>query len=322
MCPPGVKTVRQKQLELLRRRRAGEDAAAPSDDELEIEAQTEYAHADSVQLDEQDINSDADPLPSRDVPDWDEYEEDFIEDDDDTIGAPLGLEDIPLEFTRHAHKKPVAHFKDVVEWMVHNKLNPAFARNDPIYMIARRKLDDAVQGFAGSKFISSAWKADFAKALRDFPDIDMTNVNTMFNRDCEACGRSGHPAKHQLTFKGRPYYRESLEDVSWDEDSDGDGQDKRMPQSKAFFLGRTCNANATMAHALCHWRYHLNQTILELLRAEGHTSDQKIIERADWSVKQREKYANRVVDALEQDGRMRELYQEFKENLEAARNVK
>ncbi|KAL9001828.1 MAG: hypothetical protein Q9188_005216 [Gyalolechia gomerana] len=319
--------IRQKRLDLLRRRRAGEDVAAPSDDELQIEAQTEDPHADSVPPDEQAEDSNADPLQGGDITNLDEYEEDFIEDDDDdTIGAPLGLEGIPLEFTRHAHKKPVEHFKDVVEWMVHNKINPAFARNDEIYVIAKRKLDDTVQGFAGSKFISSAWKADFAEALRKFPDVEPANVNTMFDRSCEACGRSGHPAKHQLTFKGKPYHRESLEDVSSDDDSDedngDDNQDKRMPQSKAFFLGRTCNANAEMAHALHHWRYQLNQTILNLLRAEGHTTREKIIEREGWSVKKREKYANRVVDELEQDGRMRELYKEFKENLEAARAAK
>lgn len=77
-----------------------------------------------------------------------------------------------------------------------------------------------------------------------------------------------------------------------------------------------------MAHALHHWRYQLNETILNLLRAEGHTTREKIIEREGWSVKKREKYANRVVDELEQDGRMRELYKEFKENLEAARAAK
>lgn len=235
-----MKTTRQKQLELLRRRRAGEHVASESDEELEFEAPTEDQHADPDSLDE--IDEDYLLMRNGGNPNLDEYEEDFIEDGDDTLGAPLGLEDIPLEFTHHAHKKPIEHFKDVVEWMVHNKLNPAFARNDQIYIIARYKLDDAVQGFAGSKFISSAWKADFAKALKKFPDIEATPIGTMFDRSCEACGRSGHPAKHQLVFKGKPYHRESLEDISSDEDSGGEdddeSQDTHTPQSKAFFLGR------------------------------------------------------------------------------------
>ena len=85
---------------------------------------------------------------------------------------------------------------------------------------------------------------------------------------------------------------------------------------------RTCNANAETAHALYHWRHQLNQFVLDVLRAEGHTNPEKIVERENWSVKKREKYANKVVDELDEDGRMRELYKEFKENIEAARDAK
>ncbi|KAL8826874.1 MAG: hypothetical protein Q9170_007238, partial [Blastenia crenularia] len=321
-----TKSGRQKQLDLLRKRRAGKDAALSSDDDLEIEEQIGAPHTDIGDLDEE---SDSQQLDTEDISkgaNLDEYEEDFIEDDDDTIGAPLGLEDIPLEFTHHAHKKTIEYFKHVVEWMVHNKLNPAFARNDRIYVIARQKLEDAVQGFANSKFMSSAWKVEFLKALKEYPDIDRIDVPTMFEQKCEACGRSGHPAKHRLTFSGKPYHRESLEDISMDEDSSAEDsdedQDTDVPQSKAFFLGRTCNANAETAHALHHWRHQLNQTVLDLLRTEGHTTPAKVLERESWSVKKRERYANRVVDGLEEDGRMRELYMGFKESLEAARSAK
>ena len=213
----------------------------PSDSDLEVTTQGND-QSNVITLGELDEDSDIERLRGGDISDLDQYEEDFIEDDDDTIGVPLGREDIPLEFTRHAHKKPIEHFKDVVEWMVHNKLNPAFARDDPIYKIARHKLDDVVQGFAGSKFISSAWKVDFSEALRKYPDIARIDVPTMFDQKCEACGRSGHPAKHQLIFSGKRYNRESLENISSDEDSDEEDADgtlqERTPQSKAFFLGR------------------------------------------------------------------------------------
>ena len=45
------------------------------------------------------------------------------------------------------------HFKDVVEWMVHNKVNPAFARNDPIYRQAFMKVDAEYKGYAQSKYV-------------------------------------------------------------------------------------------------------------------------------------------------------------------------
>ncbi|KAL9596394.1 MAG: hypothetical protein Q9219_005829 [cf. Caloplaca sp. 3 TL-2023] len=316
--PSAAKIARQKNLGILRKRRAGE-VVASSEDDLEITNQDDNIDPDTVRLNELDETSNAEHSHGRDVPDLDEYEKDFVE-DDEVLGVPLDHEELPLEFSRHAHKKQSEYFKDVVEWMIHNKLNPAFARDDELYSIAKRKVDDTAQGFAGSKFISTAWKVEFAKALRTYPDIARTDVPTMFDQSCEACGRSNHPAKHQIIFSGRPYHRESLEDISSDEDNNEDKTPK--PYSKPFLLGRTCNANAETAHALYHWRHQLNQVILERLRDEGHTTPEKIVEREGWSVKRRAKYANKVVDEMEEEGAMRELYKEFKENLEAARNAK
>ncbi|KAL8636933.1 MAG: hypothetical protein Q9226_009185, partial [Calogaya cf. arnoldii] len=281
--------------------------------------------------DQETYQQDSEPYADSDVPieekdNLDEYEEDFVDDEYDTIGAPAQPVSIPIEFTRHAHKKPIKHFKDVVEWMVHNKLNPAFPRNDPIYTIAVRKLDDVVQGYAGSKFMSAVWKADFTETLKRYPDCTKIDVPTMFDQKCEACGRSGHPAKHQLTFSGKPYHRDSLEDISSDEEDDSDDPESdshsRSSHVKAFFLGRTCNANAETAHALYHWRHQLNQFVLITLRSEGHLSREKILERNDWNTKKKQKYANGVVDGMEANGQMKELYREFKQNIEVAREAK
>ncbi|CAL8574082.1 hypothetical protein XPA_000055 [Xanthoria parietina] len=322
------RSTRQKQLDLLRKRRAGEAVDHTSyDDDLEIYQQDSEPNADSegpVEIEDEDSGTER--VRRAIPPNLDEYEEDFVDDDDYSVDAPADLADIPLEFTRHAHKKPIEHFKDVVEWMVHNRLNPAFARSDPVYTIAVRKLDDVVQGYAGSKFMSAAWKAEFTETLKKYPDCTKIDVPTMFEQKCEACGRSGHPAKHQLTFSGKPYNRESLEDLSSDEeDSDEpDDDDSPLPQShvKAFFLGRTCNANAETAHALYHWRHQLNQFVLILLRSDGHLSPKKIMDMDGWSMKKKEKYANGVVDGMEANGQMKDLYREFKQNLEVAREAK
>ncbi|KAL9038789.1 MAG: hypothetical protein Q9180_002918, partial [Flavoplaca navasiana] len=327
------KSMRQKQLDLLRRRRAGKaDDPMSDDDDLEVQRQNSELDVDSDEpLELEDEESGTERIRRAIPPNLDEYEEDFVDDDDDTTGAHPDLADIPLEFTRHAHKRPIEHFKDVVEWMIHNKLNPAFARNDPVYTIAVRKLDDVVQGYAGSKFMSSAWKAEFLEALKKYPDCTKIDVPTMHDRKCEACGRSGHPAKHQLTFSGKPYDRESLEDVSSDDDEEEEEEGTEDPESeshspqthvKAFFLGRTCNANAETAHALHHWRHQLNQFVLICLRSEGHLAPEKILERDRWNTKKKEKYANGVVDEMEANGQMKELYREFKQNLEIAREAK
>lgn len=77
-----------------------------------------------------------------------------------------------------------------------------------------------------------------------------------------------------------------------------------------------------MAHALRHWRYHLNDTVLQWLASEGHLTPEKIVARDKKRQKEREKEANKVVDGMEETGVMRELYHQFKQNLEAARDSK
>lgn len=87
-------------------------------------------------------------------------------------------------------------------------------------------------------------------------------------------------------------------------------------------LHRFCCANAEMAHALRHWRYSLNQTVLQWLADDGQLTPAKIVERDSLRQKKRQKEANKVVDEMEATGVMRDLYRQFKENLEAARDSK
>lgn len=77
-----------------------------------------------------------------------------------------------------------------------------------------------------------------------------------------------------------------------------------------------------MAHALHHWRYSLNQTVLQWLAADGQLTPEKIVERANMRQKKQEKASNKVVDSMEMTGVIKQLYKQFKENLEAARNAK
>ena len=77
-----------------------------------------------------------------------------------------------------------------------------------------------------------------------------------------------------------------------------------------------------MAHALYHWRYALNQTVLEWLARAGHLTPEKIVERDNMHQKKREKATNKIVDGMEATGVMKELYKQFKENLAAARDSK
>lgn len=222
---------RQRKLEKLRQRRAGIRAES-DDDEGE-----EYSEDDS--------ESGYEPIQyaMRRGGDLDKYEDDFLDDENDTVGVDLGVAGVPLELTYHANKKPFGHFKAEVEWMVHNKLNPAFDRHDEIYLLAHDKLDKEVEQFGSAKFSSSVWKEPFVKALKSRPDFYRVDVPTMFERKCDACQRSNHPPKHRVTFTGKPYDRDTLETICHNDNDDSEEDDSPETSDsdddkEEFFLGR------------------------------------------------------------------------------------
>jgi hypothetical protein len=189
--------------------------------------------------------------------DLDEYEDDFVlQDEDGELGAPAELARLPFEFSRHRYKRLRDHFKDVVEWMVHNKLNPAFPRDDELYEVAFKKVRDEVMGVAGSQLVSAVWNIDFKRALEARPQIEVSGYPISDGHPCDACNRSGHPASYDIRFDGKPYMLENLEPVTDSDDSeDGEDADEdsmegqgsgnvdrdghQIPDaSKHFYLGR------------------------------------------------------------------------------------
>lgn len=229
---------RQQKLEELRRRRAGIREVSQEEDGLD----EQYEQTEN---DETDLSG---PEPIHHAMrrgNLDQYEDDFLDDDDDTVGVDLAVAGVPLEFTYHANKKPFEHFKTEIEWMVHNKLNPAFDRYDEMYELAHRKLDKEVEGFAGSKFSSSVWGEEFCKELKARPELSRVDVPTMLEHKCDACRRSGHPPKHKITLSGKPYNRDTLETIEHDDEiEDDDTEDSNDDESsstqdeESFFLGR------------------------------------------------------------------------------------
>jgi hypothetical protein len=165
------RTEKEKKLELLKRRRAGEnieELTETSESESDEEDQSDFEKLSEFD-DEEDEEAPIVEKPrkmtskkrSSDAEDDDhDSVEDFIADDDE-LGVPdPSLLDIPLEFTHAAHKPLKEHFRDAIEWMVHNKINPAFARDDPVYRQAFMKLDNEYGGYAKSKFVSTQWTAE------------------------------------------------------------------------------------------------------------------------------------------------------------------
>lgn len=237
-----AKDQRQKYLEALRRKRAGIRDESESD---------ETARGESSAI---EISDDDGEVQYNGDEDLDQYDDDFVLDDDTTtLGVPTEL---PFEFTRHAYKKLKEYFEDVVCWMIHNSIDPAFPRSDPMYEMAFNKLEDEVKGRTGSQFMSSVWDVDFRRALLARPSLEIVPYPTAMQHSCDACKRSGHPASSDLRFSGKPYSLATLEPLSEgsetsvaDEDESSSDEEEKgldrdrdghiLPEDgKSFYLGR------------------------------------------------------------------------------------
>ena len=60
---------------------------------------------------------------------------------------------------------------------------------------------------------------------------------------------------------------------------------------------------------------------MDYLLQEGHTTPDKIVERDGWKTKKRRKYAEKVVDGMEESGEIRRLYSDFKTEVDSARDA-
>ncbi|KAJ5420859.1 hypothetical protein N7465_003378 [Penicillium sp. CMV-2018d] len=337
---------RMKHLDALRRRRAGvkveenDDEEEDDDDEDEEDSDVQeikrpgsdaspsgrglWRHND----DDSDMESAIDPNENLD-----RYEDDFVLDDEaNDLGVPT--EEIPFEFTRHAYKQPKEYFRDVIGWMVQNKLNPAFPRSDDMYKMAFMKLEDEVKGRAGSQLISSVWNPSFVYALQARPHIEIAAFPTEENHPCDACRRSGHPASSDIKLYGKAYSLQTLEPLE-DENDDSDDSDENSkdddgkerdrdghiipPENVRYFLGKQCKARAHLAHTLTHWRYHLNEWVIDFLERTGHMDDDEILRRNDLSVKRKTRNANDVLDGMTGTGEVDKLWRDFHINLKSAR---
>ncbi|KAJ9495591.1 hypothetical protein H2202_008879 [Exophiala xenobiotica] len=325
--------------EALRRRRAGEKVARVVDsEEEEEEAEPEGVDIDLIGQPAHDI-SDQDSVHSsidtdqESVQEQVEDEDDFVEEDSTgRLGRPHP--DIPLQFTSFASAKPRELFPHIIEWLVKNKIAPAFSRDDELYRLAFSRIDDQVKAQAGSRLISSAWGADFKRTILARPTMkvvalpgeDEDNIRT-----CDACNRTNHPARYEFLFSGEPYYQKTLEPVDdWDDDDDveADRDDDATydelghllpPENRRFYLGRFCAANAEMGHKLTHWKHHLNESLMAYLEEQGVLSAEAIIARDKMNHKKREKQAENVVDEMQETGVIAELWANFENDLNDAR---
>ncbi|KAF3398206.1 hypothetical protein F1880_005968 [Penicillium rolfsii] len=334
---------RLKVLESLRRRRAGQKEELEEESDGESEGGLPQSSPTNHFFRPRRTDNDDDSEVESEIDaneDLDRYEDDFVQEDNE-LGVPT--EEIPFEFTRHAYKQPKEYFRDVVAWMVHNRIDPAFPRDDAMYQMAFQKLSDEVKARAGSSLISSVWTPKFRQVLLARPHLEITGFPTSMMHSCDACNRAGHPASSDLKFYGKAYSEETLEPLtddssgdesstasdSSDEDSMNNENDSEVERDRdgnilpdentRFYLGKTCKANAYMAHLLTHWRYQLNEWVVDYLRRMGHMEDAEVLRRENLSQKRKTRNAIDVCKKMEADGEIERLYRDFHIHLKTAR---
>ena len=265
----------------------------------------------------------------------------IVEDDDEMLGVPGGLHEIPIEFTNQAHKKLSEHFKDCVEWFVQRRINPGFNKDDPIYITAFRKIDDDPRGLVNSKLISPVWNTKFIRSLKARPVFSEWEVGSQVGegKKCDACNRGKHAVSWAVKMSGKPYNDKTMEEIDQSEDEDEDEDDgndsdastksntidvsgNRLPSSKkTWYLGSTCRANAHAAHGLIHWKFFLDDWVLDKLKVDGWYSPERLAERALMKKKKLTQLSMDIVDDWTSKREMKRRYAEFKERLEEARNL-
>lgn len=346
------RTEKEKKMELLRRKRAGEKISQVTDteasdsenddDEPEFEKLEEFEDDDEEE--EEEVPKTKQKTKRTSNVNEDSDEDDFIveDDDDDPLGVPSAMS-MPLEFTQAAHKPLKEHFKDAVEWMVHNKINPAFARDDQVYQIAFQKLEVEATGLAKSKFASTQWTRDFTVALYSRPDFITGPLEPGEGYEletgrpkCDACNHRSHVPSSFIQFQGKPYDKKTLEELdqgSDDSDGDGDSDDpdrvdvndqgqELPPEETKWFVGNVCYANAEQTHTLVHWKFALYEWVKGNLEAEGELLPEKLAEREKLKAKRRTAYANAIVDRWEMDDQLHGLWRDFKNQISTARELK
>jgi hypothetical protein len=321
----------------LKRRRAGEKIPRIYDSDEEADSE-EYKDIEFIGQptenvsDEGSIDSSLDTYSGAEqeetVQPAETAEDDWIVNDGDEKEQQQSRRprsDIPLEFTQWMTAKPRELFPHIVEWLIKNKIAPAFARKDPIFKLAFQRVNDQVSAQAGSRLISSAWNAEFRHTILARPHIAI-GIMTSRGSDiqCDACNHSKRPARYEFKLSGDSYYKDTLEPVDQEsEDEDGVQDTSNVdekghiiaPETKVFRLGTHCTANAQMGHKLVHWKYHLNETVLGYLEEQGVLSPDQIIARDKMSKRKREKEAEAIVDSMEEIGKIAELWSLFQRDL-------
>ena len=61
---------------------------------------------------------------------------------------------------------------------------------------------------------------------------------------------------------------------------------------------------------------------MDYLEEAGYTAPGKIVQRDRWSTKKKRDYANKIADEMEGNGKIKKLYRDFRDEIDAAREAR
>ncbi|QRV85807.1 hypothetical protein RhiJN_13825 [Ceratobasidium sp. AG-Ba] len=194
----------------------------------------------------------------------------FIDNDDDELNATA----LPDEFSMRTRQPLAYEFKVVIQLFVHLALMRPEERRpfretkeyDQYSGVFLRRLRRRLDGLKESLVASSAWTAQFKKALDTHPELATSDLGYP-TPGCEACRISSRVSTWQGTLSGDYYDQVTFELITKPEDGDDDN-DEELPTT--FTMGKYCEARVRCYHDFTHWEWKVFETIcaeIEQLRA-------------------------------------------------------
>ncbi|KAJ5082539.1 hypothetical protein N7532_011582 [Penicillium argentinense] len=194
-------------------------------------------------------------------------------------------------FSRAAYKEVREYFRDVVEYLINNIINPDFPRSLERYRLAFEKLDGQTKGPTRAQFMSIMWVRDFRNALCARPTIGIKVVDEdMPREEHPLCGAWPEVRTHVASFSarlfGEPYLLDTLEPLGNVPETDREG--RILPQANRRIYPRR------------------------------HMKEEDIARRGEMSAEKKAKNASRVLEEMD-EGEMWVLWRQFERVMTQAR---
>lgn len=320
-----------RNLELLKKRQAKRKGSTPpSSNELHDEEEVFESESSSDSRSPKPFMGAVPPgviAPSGE--DSDDSQDSFVVEDD---GHAEEIMQIPIEFSMARHQDPSFHFKNVCLYFVHlatcehskrrgliKKMN-----KDRDIFLSMSVLHRKLSGFRDSLVISSIWTSKFKRTLDTYP-LCTSELMSISIPKCDACHIGGRVATISTRLSGKPYDRETFEELQVRESSESDEDPQEVGAN--FLLGRFCARRATVYHSFSHWEYELFSVIeseVNDLQRPADSRGEKFV-KVNWGhsseIPEDVEDPVQIMEWLDRRGIIDYEYSKIKKLMESARNL-